>query len=113
MKLPNEVQSIIITLSKAGFEAYAVGGSVRDVLMKRRPQDWDVATSATPDHLQKLFPKSFYTNQFGTVTVLTGSTEPTLKEVEITTYRIDATYSDQRHPDKVSFTKNIEEDLAR
>ena len=113
MQLPLEVQSVLSTLHDAGFEAYAVGGCTRDLLLKQKPKDWDVTTSATPEEIQRVFPKSFYANQFGTVTVLTKSEDPTLQEVEITTYRIETTYSDQRHPDSVSFTTNLEEDLAR
>lgn len=113
MNLPSEVQSIITRLHQAGFEAYAVGGCVRDLFLKRQPQDWDITTNATPEAIQKLFPKNFYNNTFGTVTVLTLSTDPALKEIEVTTYRVDATYSDQRHPDHVTFTAQLEEDLAR
>lgn len=113
MHVPDEVQSIITKLTTAGFEAYVVGGCVRDLLLKRAPHDWDVATSAVPEEIQKLFPKSFYANPFGTVTVMTNSPEPLLHEIEVTTYRVDATYSDQRHPDAVTFTAKIEEDLSR
>lgn len=111
MQLPSEVQLVITTLTKAGFEAYAVGGCVRDLLLGKEPKDWDVTTSANPQEIQTLFPKSFYTNDFGTVTVQTGSSS--LQEIEVTTYRIDAEYNDQRHPDSVTFTKSIREDLAR
>ncbi len=110
MKLPPEVQEILSTLNQAGFAAYAVGGCVRDLLLKKTPKDWDVATSAKPEEIQKLFPKNFYANKFGTVTVLTS---PPVGEVEVTTYRIDAGYTDQRHPDHVTFTPKLEEDLAR
>lgn len=121
MNLPSEVNSVIEKLNAAGFEAFAVGGCVRDLLMEREPKDWDVTTSATPKEIQKLFPKSFYTNNFGTVTVLTPHPRPlperergaTIAEVEVTTYRIDAGYNDQRHPDSVTFTKSLREDLAR
>jgi tRNA nucleotidyltransferase (CCA-adding enzyme) len=113
MDLPAEVTTIISTLRKRSFDAYAVGGCVRDVLMHRQPKDWDVATSAKPEDIQRLFPRNFYANRFGTVTVLTGSADAALKEIEVTTYRIDADYSDQRHPDAVEFTADIEEDLAR
>ncbi len=113
MNLPVAVQAIIASLHQAGFEAYAVGGCVRDLLLKKSPNDWDIATSATPEQIQKVFPKNFYANRFGTVTVLTDSLEAKLKEVEVTTYRIEADYSDSRHPKKVVFTKSIEEDLAR
>lgn len=113
MRLPNEVQKIIEQLNDAGFEAYAVGGCVRDLLLNKEPADWDVTTNAQPDEIQKLFPKNFYNNRFGTVTVLIQSAEPVLKEIEVTTYRVDVNYSDQRHPDQVKFTANLKEDLAR
>lgn len=108
--LPNEIADIISELEKAGYEAYAVGGAVRDLLLGRSPKDWDVATIATPAEIQKVFPDSLYENKFGTVTVRTSGK---IKEVEVTTYRIDEEYSDKRHPDKVKFTKSLEEDLAR
>lgn len=113
MQLPPEVQLVITQLHKAGFESYVVGGCVRDLLLKKTPKDWDVTTNATPEEIQKIFPKHFYNNRFGTVTVLTDSADPTLHEIEVTTYRVDAGYSDQRHPDSVQFTPNLEEDLAR
>lgn len=113
MQLPQEVQSVLTKLHDAGFEAYAVGGCTRDLLLKQTPKDWDITTNAKPEEIQQVFPKSFYANQFGTVTVLTKAEDPTLREIEITTYRIETTYTDQRHPDSVSFTKNLEEDLAR
>lgn len=110
MQLPQEVQTILKTLQAAGFEAFAVGGCVRDVLLGREPKDWDVTTNAPPEEIQKLFPKNFYTNAFGTVTVLTSGD---VREVEVTTYRVDMGYSDARHPDEVKFTRSLEEDLAR
>ncbi|MCH8748410.1 HDIG domain-containing protein [Patescibacteria group bacterium] len=113
MQLPTEVQTTIATLVTAGYEAFAVGGCVRDLLLRREPRDWDVNTNAKPDEIQSLFPKTFYTNDFGTVTVLTGSEQAALKEIEVTTYRIEAGYSDQRHPDNVDFTDILKEDLAR
>ncbi|MDO8686733.1 MAG: HD domain-containing protein [Candidatus Berkelbacteria bacterium] len=123
MKIPNEVKVVIEKLQEKGFEAYAVGGCVRDLLLARRseseggigkePEDWDVTTNAKPEELQKVFKKSFYENNFLTVTVLTGSKDPTLSEIEITTYRQEAKYTDKRHPDEVKFAKSLEEDLAR
>lgn len=113
MTLPTEVQSIITTLQKADFGAFVVGGCVRDLILKRQPQDWDITTNAQPEDLQKLFPNNFYNNRFGTVTVLTDCPHPALKEIEVTTYRVDVGYSDQRHPDEVVFTPNLLEDLAR
>lgn len=108
MTLPAEVTAVITTLQEAGFEAFAVGGCARDLLLEREPKDWDVTTNAKPEEIQALFPKHFYNNRFGTVTVLTKG-----EEVEVTTYRIDVDYSDQRHPDNVEFTASLEEDLAR
>jgi len=113
MEIPKEVKIVVEKLQKAGYEAYVVGGCVRDLLRKVKPKDWDITTNAKPEEMQKLFPKSFYANQFGTVTVLTKSKDKTLAEIEITTYRIDEKYSDKRHPDKIKFAKTIEEDLAR
>ena len=113
MTIPKEVKSIIEKLQKSGYQAYAVGGCVRDLLRGIKPKDWDITTNAKPKELQKIFPKSFYANKFGTVTVQTNSDDETLKEIEITTYRIDEKYSDKRHPDKIHFAKTIEEDLTR
>ncbi len=113
MKIPKEVQLIIKKLNENGFKAYIVGGCVRDFLREAKPEDWDVATNAKPEEIQKIFPKSFYSNQFFTVTVLIGSENSRLKEIEITTYRKEAKYTDKRHPDSVEFAKTIEEDLAR
>ncbi len=113
MTIPKEVKSIIEKLQKSGYQAYAVGGCVRDLLRGIKPKDWDITTNAKPKELQKIFPKSFYANKFGTVTVQTNSDDETLKEIEITTYRIDEKYSDKRHPDSIKFAKTIKEDLAR
>lgn len=113
MKIPQEVKKIIKELKDKGFKAFAVGGCVRDFLLEKEPNDWDVTTDATPDQIQKVFPESLYENKFGTVVVSTGSQVPSLKEVEITTYRIDETYSDKRHPDAVRFSKSLKDDLAR
>ncbi len=123
MLIPKEIKFVIEKLKKAGFEAYIVGGCVRDFLLALRseseggrgiePEDWDVATSAKPEEIQKVFPKSFYENKFLTVTVQTKSKNPRLKEIEITTYRLEAKYTDKRHPDEIRFAKTIEEDLAR
>ena len=113
MLIPKEVKFVIEELKKAGFEAYIVGGCVRDFLREVEPEDWDVATSAKPEEIQKVFSKSFYENKFLTVTVQTKSKDPRLKEIEITTYRSEAKYTDKRHPDEIRFAKTIEEDLAR
>jgi tRNA nucleotidyltransferase (CCA-adding enzyme) len=111
--VPEEVVAISKSLAEAGFEAYLVGGCVRDILLGREPKDWDVATDAKPAEVQKLFPESVYENDFGTVGIKTESEDPRLKIVEVTTYRIEGEYTDKRHPDEVKFAANIEEDLAR
>ncbi len=111
--VPKEVAKVTSELEKKGFEAYVVGGCVRDLLLKRDPEDWDVATNARPEEIQKIFKDSFYENQFFTVTVLTKSKEEELKEVEITTFRSDTKYTDRRRPEEVEYAKTIEEDLAR
>lgn len=113
MDYPKDVRVIMEKLSNAGYAAYVVGGCVRDALRGIAPKDWDVTTDATPDAIQKLFPESFYENEFGTVGVKTGSDDPALAVVEVTTFRIEETYSDKRHPDAVRFAKDVSEDLAR
>ncbi len=107
--LPDAVRQIIETLQKAGFEAYAVGGCIRDSVLGRTPADWDVTTSATPVQVKALFRRTIDTGlQHGTVTVLAGK-----ERFEVTTYRIDGIYEDGRHPKEVTFTASLEEDLAR
>lgn len=113
MTIPKEVKLVLKTLNDAGYESYIVGGCVRDFLMNKKPYDWDITTNAEPAEIQKIFPESFYLNDFGTVTIKTGSEDETLKEIQATTYRIDESYSDKRHPDNVKFTKSLKEDLAR
>ncbi|MFH1714408.1 MAG: HD domain-containing protein [Candidatus Nealsonbacteria bacterium] len=113
MQAPKEVKIILDKLKKAGFEAYIVGGCVRDLLMEKEPEDWDITTSAKPEEIKKVFPESFYENKFLTVTVKTGSKKEKLNEVEVTTYRLEAKYTDKRHPDEVRFAKTLKEDLAR
>jgi poly(A) polymerase/tRNA nucleotidyltransferase (CCA-adding enzyme) len=113
MEIPKEVLEAVEKLKENGFEAYIVGGCVRDFLRGVEPEDWDVTTNAKPEEIMKIFPKSFYENRFLTVTVLTGSQNPKLKEIEITTFRKEAKYTDKRHPDFVGFAKTLEEDLAR
>lgn len=113
MNIPKEVKNIIEKLKKQGFEAYIVGGCVRDILMEKNPEDWDVTTNAKPEEIQKIFPDSFYENKFLTVTARTKSKNPTLKEIEITTYRSEAKYTDKRHPDEIKFAKTLKEDLSR
>jgi poly(A) polymerase/tRNA nucleotidyltransferase (CCA-adding enzyme) len=113
MNIPKEAKSIIEKLEKNKFEAFLVGGCVRDLLIGQEPEDWDIATNAKPEQIQKIFKDSFYENKFLTVTVKTGSKNPKLNEIEITTYRKESKYTDKRHPDKVNYAKTIEEDLAR
>ncbi|MEK7117789.1 MAG: CCA tRNA nucleotidyltransferase [Patescibacteria group bacterium] len=112
--IPEEVSRVTDTLSKAGFEAYLVGGCVRDLFMSKKPKDWDVTTNATPEEIIPLFPKTFYENEFGTVAVVNEDvSDETLKIVEVTPYRLEGTYSDHRRPDSVIFTNHIEDDLKR
>ena len=98
-QIPEEVKRISETLAKAGFENFLVGGCVRDLLLERKPKDWDLATIATPEEIIALFPDSFYENDFGTVGLKTKSSEVGI--VEVTPYRLESGYSDGRHPDKV------------
>jgi poly(A) polymerase/tRNA nucleotidyltransferase (CCA-adding enzyme) len=123
-KIPLEVRFAIEELKKNGFEAYIVGGCVRDLLRKAKPEDWDVATSALPEQIQAVFLNSYTDNKFGTITARidkigeadqagSSSKEEEFFEIEITPYRIESEYSDQRHPDSVEWAKNIKEDLAR
>ena len=112
--IPKEITAIINTLEAAGFEAFAVGGCVRDLLLGRKPKDWDITTSARPEDIMKLFPDSKYENDFGTVAVFPKNVaDPALVMVEVTPYRIESAYSDKRHPDSVVFGMKLEEDLAR
>jgi poly(A) polymerase/tRNA nucleotidyltransferase (CCA-adding enzyme) len=113
VKIPKEISDILKALEGARFEAFLVGGCVRDSLRGAEPKDWDIATNAKPEQIQKIFSDSVYENEFGTVGVKTGSENERLKIVEVTTYRIEGKYSDKRHPDSVKFAKTIEEDLSR
>ncbi|MDE2037617.1 MAG: CCA tRNA nucleotidyltransferase [Patescibacteria group bacterium] len=112
--IPAEVATIAETLEKAGFQAYLVGGCVRDMLIGRKPKDWDLTTNALPQDIQGLFLKTVYENSFGTVAVINENpSDETLRSVEITPYRMESGYSDQRHPDSISFSDKIEDDLKR
>ncbi len=107
--LPENVKNIIEELNKAGYEAYAVGGCVRDSILGRVPNDWDITTNAKPLDVKSIFRRTVDTGlKHGTVTVLIGK-EP----YEVTTYRIDGEYEDSRHPKEVSFTSDLKEDLLR
>ena len=111
--IPKEIIEIGKALQDAGFEAYLVGGCVRDIILDREPKDWDITTNAKPEQIQKIFKDNVYENKFGTVGVKTDSEDPKLKVVEITTYRIEGKYTDKRHPDEIKFAETVEEDLAR
>jgi poly(A) polymerase/tRNA nucleotidyltransferase (CCA-adding enzyme) len=123
VKIPKEISEIIQALKKAGFDAYPVGGCVRDLLLGKEPKDWDVTTGAKPEEIQKIFstfagatadkPATVYENNFGTVGVKTDSKDESLKIVEVTTFRVEGRYSDARHPDEIKFAKTVEEDLSR
>lgn len=107
--LPEDVTFLLRTLTQNGYEAYIVGGCVRDSILGRQPQDWDITTSALPEETKSLFPHTFDTGiQHGTITVVRNKVN-----YEITTYRVDGEYHDGRHPDSVRFTPNLREDLLR
>ena len=109
IELPEKVHKIITTLQMNGYEAYAVGGCVRDSMLGRTPGDWDITTSAKPEEIKALFHRTFDTGiEHGTVTVLLDH-----EGFEVTTYRIDGEYEDSRHPKEVVFTRNLREDLLR
>jgi tRNA nucleotidyltransferase (CCA-adding enzyme) len=114
MKIPKYVQNTLKTLEKANFEAYLVGGCVRDLLINNKPKDWDITTNARPKEIQKIFPETVYENKFGTVGIkIKNNNDETIDIVEITTYRIESKYSDKRRPDSVKFAKTLKEDLER
>lgn len=109
IELPEKVNSIIHTIQAAGFEAYAVGGCVRDSILGRIPDDWDITTSAKPEEVKRLFRRTIDTGiEHGTVTVMIDR-----EGFEVTTYRIDGEYEDSRHPKEVIFTPSLLEDLKR
>ncbi len=109
LKLPPKVIRIIRVLQENGFEAYAVGGCVRDMILGREPDDWDITTSARPQQVKKIFLRTVDTGlAHGTVTVLLGD-----DSFEVTTYRIDGAYEDHRHPSFVTFSGELAEDLRR
>lgn len=128
-KIPKEVSQVTFSLEKGGFEAYLVGGCVRDLLMGREPKDWDITTNAKPEQIIGLFPKTVYENTFGTVMVINKNVNSpvaeamggrhenvnreTIRQIEVTPYRIEAKYSDFRHPDEVKFSDKLEDDLKR
>ncbi len=112
--IPHEISRVVENLTKNGYEAYLVGGCVRDLLLERKPKDWDVTTDAIPEQIIPLFNKTFYENTYGTVGVVNEDvTDETLHIVEVTPYRLESEYSDNRRPDSVTFSKNLEDDLKR
>ena len=107
--VPEKAGHILKKLQAAGFEAYVVGGCVRDSILGREPQDWDITTSARPEQVKEMFPRTVDTGlKHGTVTVMQGG-----EGFEVTTYRIDGKYEDGRHPSEVTFTSNLWRDLRR
>ena len=111
IRLPHDAYRLLQTLRAAGHSAYVVGGCVRDSLLGRLPGDWDICTSARPDEMKALFcsQRLILTGEkHGTVAVILHG-----KPYEMTTYRLDGSYRDHRHPDKVAFADRVEEDLAR
>lgn len=109
LKIPEKAEIILHTLEKAGYEAYVVGGCVRDSILGRSPDDWDITTSAKPEEVKALFRRTVDTGLIhGTVTVMLDK-----EGFEVTTYRVDGEYEDGRHPKEVSFTASLEEDLKR
>ena len=113
MLIPPEVKNILEKLEAAGWEGFIVGGCVRDLMLDQTPHDWDITTQATPEEIQKIFPDSFYENEFGTVGVKTRSVDENLAVVEVTTYRTESKYTDKRHPDEIKFAQKLEDDLQR
>jgi tRNA nucleotidyltransferase (CCA-adding enzyme) len=112
-QIPSEVLAITDTFEKGGYQAWIVGGCVRDLILKRKPNDWDITTNATPEQIQALFGHTYYTNEFGTVGIVTESEDESLKVVEATPYRLEGKYSDARRPDSVQFSQKLEDDLKR
>lgn len=109
INMPEAVKDIIHTLQNEGYEAYAVGGCVRDSILGREPNDWDITTSASPEEVKALFRRTIDTGiEHGTVTIMVDK-----EGYEVTTYRIDGKYEDGRHPSEVTFTRELKEDLLR
>jgi len=112
--IPQAVTRVTEHLSQAGFDAYLVGGCVRDLVLGKKPKDWDITTNAHPEQIQTLFEETYYTNEYGTVGVVVSEPgDPSCRVIEVTPYRREGTYSDGRRPDSVEFGVTLEEDLAR
>ncbi|PIV71248.1 hypothetical protein COW57_00555, partial [Candidatus Roizmanbacteria bacterium CG17_big_fil_post_rev_8_21_14_2_50_39_7] len=106
--LPATVLEFMNTIRESGFEVYVVGGAVRNLILNKPVTNWDFTTNATPEKIQKLFPDSFYHNTYGTVTIKNGN-----DLFEITPFRKESNYTDNRHPEKIEWAKTVGEDLAR
>ncbi len=114
MKIPDFIKNIIETIENKGFEIYIVGGSVRNLLMNRKPKDWDLTTNARPEEILKIFENAKYENNFGTVLIPLKTKDGITEHViEVTTYRSEQGYSDKRRPDDVIFENDVDKDLAR
>lgn len=113
LSVPREVLNVHTRLREAGFEAYLIGGCVRDLILGREPKDWDITTNAIPEKIQPLFEETFYENTFGTVGVVTQSGDPRLKVVEVTPYRLEDEYKDARWPERVVWSDKLSDDLKR
>ncbi len=112
--IPEIVWETSEQIKKAGFESYLIGGCVRDILIGIKPKDWDLTTNAKPEDIIKIFPETFYENIYGTVGVVNKTVEDeTLKVIEVTPYRLEAEYSDNRRPDNVIFSDKLQDDLQR
>lgn len=119
--IPKEIAHVAQTIEAAGFETYLIGGCVRDLIRNVQPKDWDITTNAKPEEIIALFQKTFYENEYGTVGVvneeiLEDEADPikrTLRVVEVTPYRKETTYTNFRHPDEISFSGNLSDDLLR
>ena len=112
--IPKEIQTVAETIEDGGFEAYLVGGCVRDLCIGKTPKDWDITTNAHPEQIEALFEDTYLNNDYGTVGVVNKETEDeTLRIVEVTPYRSESGYSDSRRPDTVEFGVSLEEDLKR
>lgn len=111
--VPLAVAQVADTLEKAGYEAYLVGGCVRDLLVGKTPKDWDITTNARPEQIADLFEETFQNNDFGTVGVVNKTDDVSLKIIEVTPYRVESAYSDARRPNSISFSSSLEEDLKR
>lgn len=114
INIPGYVENLLVKLEQGGFDAYIVGGCARDLLMEQTPKDWDITTNSRPEEILKVFTDGKYENKFGTVLVPVKDKEGKTEDVvEITTYRSEQAYSDQRHPDEVEFEDSLEKDLSR